>query len=156
MEFHNRRRCRLISGSIANGIVYVGSGDNKVYALNEATGKILWKYTTGGEVASSPAISNGIVYVGSYDGKVYALDTKNGDYIWSYATGEMVVSSPALASGMAYIGSYNHMLYAFGSSENLKTYSAPFPTFIILFLAVIAVTSILLAIMLYRKQQKSK
>jgi hypothetical protein len=31
----------------ANGVVYVGSDDNNVYALNASTGALLWSYTTG-------------------------------------------------------------------------------------------------------------
>ena len=53
---------------MANGIVYVGSADGKVSALNATTGATVWTVTTGGGVQSSPAVANGIVYVGS-DGR---------------------------------------------------------------------------------------
>jgi outer membrane protein assembly factor BamB len=58
---------------VAGGIVYVGSGDDKLYALAAATGRVLWTYPTGGTLVSSPAVADGNVYVGSGDGKVYAL-----------------------------------------------------------------------------------
>jgi outer membrane protein assembly factor BamB len=58
---------------VANGVVYVGSDDNNVYALNAGTGAFVWKYTTGGAVYSSPAVANGMVYVGSADGNVYVF-----------------------------------------------------------------------------------
>ena len=61
---------------MANGVVYVGSLDNNVYALKASTGALLWKYTTGYWVGSSPAVANGVVYVGSYDGNVYAFGLK--------------------------------------------------------------------------------
>ena len=35
---------------------------------------MLWQFTTGGSVDSSPAVSNGLVYVGSFDANVYALN----------------------------------------------------------------------------------
>jgi outer membrane protein assembly factor BamB len=57
-------------------VVYVGSDDYNVYALNAKTGAKLWSYTTGAFVASSPAVANGVVYVGSYDGKAYAFGVK--------------------------------------------------------------------------------
>ncbi|MEI7827417.1 MAG: PQQ-binding-like beta-propeller repeat protein, partial [Euryarchaeota archaeon] len=66
------------SPAIANGVVYVGSNDNKVYAFNAATGAKKWSYTTGNDVSSSPAVANGVVYVGSNDNKVYALNAATG------------------------------------------------------------------------------
>jgi outer membrane protein assembly factor BamB len=58
---------------VANGVVYVGSYDSNLYALNASTGAILWSFATGGNVISSPAVANGVVYVGSGDHKVYAF-----------------------------------------------------------------------------------
>jgi hypothetical protein len=53
----------------------VGSWDNKLYALNGATGALKWGYTTGGQnIQSSPAIgADDTVYVGSNDNTLYAL-----------------------------------------------------------------------------------
>ena len=63
--------------AVANGVVYFGSDDDNVYALNAVTGAKLWSYTTGSAVqTSSPAVVNGMVYVGSNDGKVYAFGLK--------------------------------------------------------------------------------
>jgi eukaryotic-like serine/threonine-protein kinase len=58
---------------VAGGVVYVGSYDYNVYALNARTGAKLWSYTTGYIVDSAPAVSNGVVYFGSADGNVYAF-----------------------------------------------------------------------------------
>ena len=66
----------LSSPAVANGVVYVGSRDYKLYALKAKTGVPLWSYATGGQVDSSPAVANGVVYVGSGDGKVYAFGLK--------------------------------------------------------------------------------
>ena len=48
-----------------------------MYALNTANGDILWTYTTGDSIYSSPAVVDGAVYIGSEDGKVYALNTSS-------------------------------------------------------------------------------
>jgi outer membrane protein assembly factor BamB len=66
---------------------------------------LLWNYTTGGGVYSSPAIVGGVVYIGSEDGNVYALNAANGLRIWNYSTGGDVESSPAVINGVVYIGS---------------------------------------------------
>ncbi len=55
---------------------YVGSQDNKLYAINGKSGVKLWEFKTGGSVHSSPAIgSDGTVYVASLDKKLYAIKT---------------------------------------------------------------------------------
>ena len=79
------------SPAVANGVVYVGSGDYNVYALNAATGAKLWSYRTGYVVCSTPAVANGVVYVGSEDNKVYALNAATGAKLWSYTTGYQCV-----------------------------------------------------------------
>ena len=60
--------------------------DDNVYALNASTGAILWSYTTGNAVTSSPAVANGVVYIGSGEwlGNVYALNASTGAKLWSY------------------------------------------------------------------------
>jgi len=62
------------SPAVANGVVYIGSGDNKMYALNATTGARLWNFTTDSTVYASPAVANGLVYTGTYNGTVYAFD----------------------------------------------------------------------------------
>ena len=57
---------------MVDGVVYVGTEDDYVYALNAAAGSIIWSYGTGDEVNSSPAVANGIVYVEPEDNNVYA------------------------------------------------------------------------------------
>lgn len=105
----------------ADGTVYVGSEDGKVYALNGATGQKLWEFQTGGTVQlqSSPAIgADGTVYVGSGDQKVYALNGVTGQKLWEFQTGSGVDSSPAIGTdGAVYVGSWDGKLYAFTSSS---------------------------------------
>jgi outer membrane protein assembly factor BamB len=62
--------------TVANGVVYVGSADDNVYALNAETGAKLWSYTTDYGVYASRAVADGVVYVGSENGKVYAFGLK--------------------------------------------------------------------------------
>ena len=51
----------------ATSVLYVGGGNSKVYALNAATGAVLWSYSVGNPdtfVWSSPAVFGNSVYVG--------------------------------------------------------------------------------------------
>src|SRR5262245_4715910 len=96
------------SPAVANGIVYFGSDDGNIYALNAATGMLVWRVCTDGAVVGSPNVVNGVVYVGSADQKVYALDAATGVTQWTTTTGGPLLSSPAVSSGVVYIGSADH------------------------------------------------
>ena len=105
------------SPAVMGGTVYVGSEDDKVYALDAATGHVRWTYTTGRGVGASPAVADGTVYVSSTDHKVYALDAATGHVRWTYPTGLVVgsslsLSSPAVAGGTVYFGSGESKVYA--------------------------------------------
>jgi outer membrane protein assembly factor BamB len=54
-------------------MLYIGSDDGKIYALNASTGQQKWTFPTGGAVRTAPTVANGVLYVGSNDGSVYAL-----------------------------------------------------------------------------------
>lgn len=58
---------------MADGVVYIGSFDHNVYALDAATGNKKWAYAAGDRVQSSPAVVDGVVYIGSFDHNVHAL-----------------------------------------------------------------------------------
>jgi eukaryotic-like serine/threonine-protein kinase len=110
---------------VANGVVYVGSVESNVYALNASSGALLWIYATGGSVYSSPAVANGVVYIGSRDDNLYALDATTGAKLWSYTTDWFVDSSPAVANGVVYVGSEDDNVYALdvGTGARLWNYN---------------------------------
>ena len=76
-----------------NGILYVTTGNDDVFAYDVATGKRLWKYSSNipqdittvccGWLNRGVAIGDGRVYLGQLDGKVVALDQKTGEKIWT-------------------------------------------------------------------------
>jgi outer membrane protein assembly factor BamB len=113
----------ISSPAVAEGIVFVGSFDNKVYALDELTGAQIWNFITGDKVESSPAVVDGIVFVGSHDGNIYALNEVTGEKIWSYQTGNPVVSSPTVADGLVFVGSSDGSVYALKESTGEKIWS---------------------------------
>ena len=61
-----------------DGLVYFGSGDTNVYALDAANGTLKWKFKTGDVVHASPALADGKLFVGSWDSYFYALDATTG------------------------------------------------------------------------------
>jgi len=102
----------LSSPTVVNGTVYIGSGDQQIYALDARTGALKWSFATGDVVHAAPAVANGTVYVGSWDRNLYALDAATGKEKWRYITGNDttiynqigLASSPAVALGMVFVG----------------------------------------------------
>ncbi|MFE7776233.1 PQQ-binding-like beta-propeller repeat protein [Streptomyces sp. NPDC057445] len=92
--------------AIADGVVYVGSGNGTLYAVDSGTGKERWTFRTGEMIESSPAVADGTVYVGSGDGNLYAVDAGTGKRRWAYRTGPNY-TSPVVVDGVVYIGSNN-------------------------------------------------
>ncbi len=102
------------SPAVVDGVVYVGSKDHNVYALDAQSGKQRWVFPTEGMVDSSPAVVNGMVYVGSNDKNVYAIDVQSGQKKWAFSTMHWVSSSPTVVNNVVYVGSWDGNLYAFG------------------------------------------
>ena len=104
----------------AAGVIYFGSDDDHLYAVDAKSGQEKWKFKTGDDVRSSAAIAGGIVYFGSYDGYLYAVDAKSGQEKWKFnmlsdlpllelprAQYDDYTSSPAVINGLVYVGSRN-------------------------------------------------
>ena len=100
------------SPAVVDGIVYVGSRDGYIYALDAVTGEKIWAFKTESWVESSPVVVGGVVYCGSNDGTLYALDAKNGAKSWAFATPYSIRSTPAVADGVVYIGCDDYDIYA--------------------------------------------
>jgi outer membrane protein assembly factor BamB len=94
------------SPAVADGMVYVGSFDGKLYALNATTGATVWTASDGGGVQSTATVLDGVVYVslarGLGDQRLHAFDGATGASLW---TSEVDASAgPVLANGVLYVG----------------------------------------------------
>jgi outer membrane protein assembly factor BamB len=110
-------KTRDSSPAVADGLVFIGAADHRVYALNETNGRQVWNYTTGSLVGSSPAVADGLVFIGSADHRVYALNETTGSQVWNYMTGGNVLSSPVVADGLVFVGSFDRRVYALNETN---------------------------------------
>jgi len=110
------------SPTIEGGVLYVGTYDHNLYAINASEGKLLWKYPTSGGVVSKPAVNNGFVYFGSEDNSLYAISARQGKLSWSYATEGPIRSSPLVAEGHVFIGSDDGFLHAVNLVSTRRTF----------------------------------
>jgi len=81
---------------VANGIYYYATSKSQVFAIDGATGQVLWHYVpvfdpgfnigTGGR-QPGVSIGQGLVFLGQRDGKVVALNQGDGSINWTASVG---------------------------------------------------------------------
>ena len=103
------------SPAVVDGVLYVGSYDNNLWALDARTGEFVWKYPTEGGIASSPYVWRDLVIVGSEDRVLYAVFAHNGHLAWTCPTQDRIRSSPRVAMEHVFFGSDDRHLYNVGA-----------------------------------------
>jgi alcohol dehydrogenase (cytochrome c) len=104
---------------VKDGIMYVVTGNDDVFALNAKTGEILWEYWSGidqkistvccGWANRGLAMSEGLLFLGQLDANVVALDVKTGKLAWKtsiekWENGYGITSAPLYYDGIVYSG----------------------------------------------------
>lgn len=115
------------SPAIYKGVIYVGSDDTNLYAIDERNGRMLWRSTLGGKVKSSPAVTDSVIVVGCEDQYVYGIAPSSGQVKWKVRTNDRVSSSPALYDGIAYFGGWDGQVYAVNADSGAIKWAYPGP-----------------------------
>ena len=110
----------LSSPALSGGMVYFGSGDHNVYALDAKTGSLQWRFGTGDVVHATPAVADGVVFIGSWDRNFYALNAGSGALLWKFQTGDDpkshnqigLASSATVTDGVVLFGCRDGHFYA--------------------------------------------
>src|SRR4029079_16078704 len=104
---------------VQNGIAYVSTGANDVFALSIDTGEILWQYEAKldpnitsvccGWNNKGVAISEDKVFIGRLDGQLVALDRGTGTVAWSiqaegWQDSFSITAAPLYVNGMVIVG----------------------------------------------------
>ncbi len=88
---------------VVDGIVYYPSnqGSDSLYALNSATGELIWKYRTG-QTDDAVTVSNGFLYTAS--DSIWCLDAYTGDRIWASGLADWNGSTPCVHDNKVVVG----------------------------------------------------
>ena len=112
---HNNQAQPLVH----DGVVYVSTGQNDVFAISVETGKRLWEYRSGLKDGDAfvcclwanrgVALGEGKVFLGRVDGVLLALDQRTGKLLWQVKTGEpkqgySLTAAPLYLNGRVIIG----------------------------------------------------
>lgn len=74
-------------------VLYLGSSDGFLYALDAAKGLTIWQYDTGAAVVASPVILGDRIIVASSNGSLHAVSSA-GSKLWEYTSASPLVATP--------------------------------------------------------------
>ena len=104
---------------IEDGVLYIVTGQDDVFAIDIETGNRLWKYQSlidqtittvcCGWLSRGVGLGDGKVFVGQLDGQLKALDQQTGDVIWAiqaerWQDGYTITSAPLYYDGLVIVG----------------------------------------------------
>ena len=97
---------------IADGVVYVGSGDGGFHAIDANDGTRRWRFESGAKVRGGAALAGERVVFGNAAGTLRALDRSDGREAWRYATGAAIETAPVVHGGRVLVGDRGYGLHA--------------------------------------------
>lgn len=104
---------------VYQGVMYVPTGADDVFAVSVETGKVLWRYEAKldqkistvccGWLSRGVALGDGKVYLGQLDGSLVALDQTDGTVVWQtqvgrWQEGYTITAAPLYYDGLVYTG----------------------------------------------------
>jgi len=117
-----------------DGVIYAGTADGRVVAINATTRDLLWSRTSAAEAAgglgcgpsvvaaaiyTTPVVVDGFVYIGTYTaqgGRMHALGVTDGEVIWEYPRGGAymgtIVGGPVISDDTLYVSSSDGRVHA--------------------------------------------
>src|SRR5438477_7267973 len=104
---------------VKDGIMYISTGNDDVFALDAKTGQILWEHWSGiGQTISTIccgwlnrglAMGEGMLFIGQLDANMVALDIMTGKEVWrtpveDWHNGYGMTAAPLYFDGIVYTG----------------------------------------------------
>jgi alcohol dehydrogenase (cytochrome c) len=104
---------------VHDGVIYIVTGANDVFAIRVESGETLWTYKANleqkvnvvccGWTSRGVGLGDGKIYVGQLDGKLVALDQRSGAVVWSvqaerWQEGFSITSAPLYYDGLVITG----------------------------------------------------
>ena len=121
---------------VYEGVMYIPTGNNDVFALDATNGKHLWKYESKitqknstvccGWVSRGLGLGEGKIFSAQLDGWLVALDQQTGQRVWRthnvrWQEGLTMTVAPVYYKGLVYVGMSGG---EFGARGHLSAYNA--------------------------------
>ena len=137
----------VMAPSVVDGVAYAGSMDGCVYALDVATGRLLWSFAADNQVMSQPLVvdnevivgsgnkgmgrlPNGRIVRGTGESGIYALDPGTGAVRWFVQTLGESMPTPSEQDGVIYEATGGEMFYAISATTGAVLWELPVGSYV--------------------------
>jgi hypothetical protein len=84
-------------------VLYVGSLNHRLYAVEAATGRLLWEWEAPRGITTRPVMVAGLLIFGDTAGSIHALDLDTRKIVWTYDLGSTVIAHPLIHAGAIFV-----------------------------------------------------
>jgi Tol biopolymer transport system component len=105
---------------VADGTVYVGSDDHRIYALQARKWGLKWTFEAADRIICAPTVYEDIVYFSARDNKVYALDAATGVEKWNFQADGWINSPVVAFRQRIYFGCYDNRIYVLNAATGKR------------------------------------
>ena len=99
------------------------NGTGGINIMPMLKGELLWNYTTGSAIDSSPAIVGNCLYIGSSDSHLYCLNAVSGLQIWNFTGGSPIDNSPIVTADRIYIEDDVGTIYCLNATTGIQMWN---------------------------------
>ncbi len=111
---------------LVDGILYVGSGDGSLHAVNAATGQRVWRIDTHGKLRTTVAVAGPHLVFGSDGGMISLVERATGKEIWHFDAKYPATGAPAIVGGRLVIGTRGSVLYGINLAAGARDWHIGF------------------------------
>lgn len=107
----------------SDGVLYIPSGDGRLYAFDSNTGQRLWSFKAKplGGLLTSVALADGVVYVGIERKRLYAIDAVTGQKLWQFKKAKGIIwTAPLVVANTIYFASDDGNFFAVDTTTHAQ------------------------------------
>lgn len=118
---------------IQGNIIYTADPSGGIYAVNKASGAIIWSKKINAGLVSGPVVGHGYIAVGTNSSTLILLKQDNGNELWQAAVSGDILAKPVIVSDKVIAKTIDGNLYAFEltSGKKLWVYNHGSPSLIL-------------------------
>lgn len=109
-----------------NARIYAGSRNGDVYALDQASGKVVWRVKSKLPLSAGPGLGENVLALGSSDGDLIAIDKNSGEILWQKTLSSEIVASPLVARSLVIVRSVDGYLHALSADNGKESWKVQF------------------------------